>query len=289
MANKIFNRGGGAMRPSNEKVDWDAIGKEPVKIANIMATRNYGMFRFLDGNRDTKHAKKLVKSLVKIGILYQPVLVNERNEIVEGQGRFLAMQELNLPIIYTIQNGIGIKECRVLNSCSTNWGMKNYIHSYAGGEDARESYRYLELLEQEFPDIGDRVIYAAVSSTTHSIGGSFSQKIKSGEIEITDADYEKGRKTLAYIEKFSEYIHSISGRIECMQKALIFCYNTPAVDNAYLLTKFAKWYSRINPIVNERQAVEQLEMIYNFGRLPDGVEEITLGDAFKHYSRNKKR
>lgn len=278
----------GSDRNGSKNVNWESIGKEPVKIASIMATRKYDMFRFLDGNRDVKHFKKLVKSLVAIGILYQPVLVNENYEIVEGQGRFLAMQELNLPVLYVVQKGIGIKECRFLNSCSTNWGIKDHVHSYANGSDKREAYIYLEQLQREFPQFGIRIIYSAASSKPIGMGGGISQNLKSGEIEISESDYERGRKVLAYLDRFSPYLKTLTGRVECMQKALIFCYNNETVDNEYLLEKVTKYYQRIQSIVTEKESIEKLEMVYNFGNL-GGREEIMLGDAFKRYNKAKKR
>lgn len=165
------------------KADWSQVGKNPIKVDNLMATRNYDMFRFLDGNRGVKHFKKLIKSLMAIGILYQPVLVNEQFEIVEGQGRFLAMKELNLPVLYVVQNGIGIEECRYLNSSSTNWQDKDYVHSYACGSDRKIEYVYLEQLQKEFPEFGIRIIYGAASNRSVVGGGKMSANLKSGNIE----------------------------------------------------------------------------------------------------------
>ena len=69
------------------KINWDAVGKEPVKIANIMATRNYKMFRLLEGNRNLDHVPKLIKSINAVGILFQPILVNEKFENHRGSAQ----------------------------------------------------------------------------------------------------------------------------------------------------------------------------------------------------------
>lgn len=273
------------MRNSNQaKTELSDVGKTPVKIANVMATRNYDMFRFLDGNRDTKHSKKLVKSLLAIGILYQPILINERNEIIEGQGRFLAMKELNLPVIYTVQKGIGIKECRYLNSHSTNWGIKDYVHSYAAGEDKKTSYMYIEQLAKEFPEFGMRIVYSAAVNRNTPLGGNSTKTLKSGEAEISSVDYERAREVLSYIKEFLPYLKAVNGRTECLYSALIFCYNMPDVDDNYMLEKFAKYYGTVPPIATTTQAVSELERIYNYN-IRGNHEQIFLKSDFERYSK----
>lgn len=264
------------------KNDWSTVGKESVKVANIMATRNYDQFRFLDGNREVKHFKKLVKSLMAIGILYQPVLVNENYEIVEGQGRFLAMKELNLPILYVVQSGIGIEECRFLNSSSTNWNIKNYVHSYAHGSDKKISYQYLEQLQKEFPDFGIRIIYASSTNRSVSGGGKATSNLKNGEAELSEEDYRRGREVLSYLENFSFLFKAMTGRAESLQMALVYCYNNASVDNDYLLEKVQKHYGTIQPIANATQAVAELERIYNFN-IRGGREQVFLKSDYERY------
>lgn len=267
--------------------DRDAKSKDSWKIANIMGTYNYDQFRFLDGNRNTGHFKKLIKSITEIGVLYQPILVNENYEIVEGQGRFIALKTLKEPILYVVQNGIGIKECRYLNSCSTNWGMNDYVHSYASGEDKKLDYVYLEQLQKEFKDFGIRTIYGAAANRSVVCGGKMASNLKDGNAVITKEDYERGRKVLSYLKMFSFLNKAVQGRIECMHSALVYCYNNEAVDNMYLLEKVNKYYSTIPPIANTSQAVAELERIYNFN-IRGGREQVFLKSDYERYTKNIK-
>ena len=261
--------------------------KDTWKVANIMATYSYDRFRLLDGNRDTGHFKKLVKSIMEIGVLYQPILVNENFEIVEGQGRFFAMKKLEKPILYVMQNGIGIKECRFLNSCSTNWQMGDYVHSFAVGEDSKPDYMYLEQLQKEFRDFGIRTIYGAAANRNVVGGGRITNNLKSGNVEITQEDYERGREVLSYLGLFDFLNKAVQGRIECVHSALIYCFNNETVDNDYLLEKVSKYYSTIPPIANVSQAVSELERIYNFN-LRGGREQVFLKSDFERYTKQTK-
>lgn len=261
--------------------------KDPWKVANIMATYNYDQFRLLEGNREFGHFKKLIKSIMEIGVLYQPILVNEKYEIVEGQGRYFALKKLKKPILYVMQEGIGIRECRYLNSCSTNWVLKDYTHSYATGDDKKIEYVYLEQLRKEFPKIGVRTIYGAAVSKNVVGGGQITANLKSGNIELTQEDYERGRVVLTYLMQYDFLNKALSGRIECMHSALIYCWNNTDVDNDYLLEKVKKYYSTIPPIANVPQAVSELERIYNFN-LRGSREEIFLKSDFERYTRQTK-
>ena len=265
----------------------ESAGRECWKVANIMATYNYEQFKLLDGNRDVKHFKKLVKSIMEIGILYQPILVNELFEIVEGQGRYFALKKLGKPVIYTVQPGIGIKECRHLNSCSTNWGLKDYIHSYATGSDARPEFEFLEQLQKEFPEFGSRTIYGAAANRNVVGGGSATKKLHDGDIDLSPEDYIHGRKVLGYLRNFNFLNKALSGRIECMHSALIYCYNKETVDNEYLLEKVEKHYGTIPPISNVSQAIAEIERVYNFN-IRGGREPIYIKSDFEKYAKQTK-
>ena len=89
------------------------------KVAVIYETDNYDKFKIIDGNRPIEHAKKIVESIKEIGMLWQPVLVNERFEIIDGQGRYLASKTLGKKILYVVQPGLTIKHARCLNENST--------------------------------------------------------------------------------------------------------------------------------------------------------------------------
>lgn len=54
------------------------------KITTVYQSDDYSKFRLIDGNRPIDHAKKIIESIKEIGMLWQPILVNERFEIIDG-------------------------------------------------------------------------------------------------------------------------------------------------------------------------------------------------------------
>lgn len=99
----------------------------------IQSTTNYAMFKTLDGNRSVKDHRvdKIVQSIVDVGYITNPIIVNEKMEVIDGQGRLAALERLCLPVEYLVHEGIGIKECRSMNIHQSNWTDYDYVSSYA--------------------------------------------------------------------------------------------------------------------------------------------------------------
>ena len=95
----------------------------------VMTTTDYELFKILGGNRTIKpkHVIELKESFSK-KYLISPILVNEEYEIIDGQHRYLAAQDLNLPIHYIICKGYGLQEVQMLNSINKKWTAYDYLH-----------------------------------------------------------------------------------------------------------------------------------------------------------------
>ena len=73
----------------------------------IQTTRNYAMFKLIGGNRELNHInlKRLEVSMSETPLV-SIIMVNERNEIIDGQHRFEVCKRLGLPINYLINSMI---------------------------------------------------------------------------------------------------------------------------------------------------------------------------------------
>lgn len=117
----------------------------------IQVTRDYDRFQLMESNREQSrgHVEALKAAFEEMGNLtrVQPILVNERMEIIDGQHRFTACKELEEPIYYTQVSGLGVRDARQMNILHRNWQLADYARSYAIGGDANYQ-RYLQLLDQ---------------------------------------------------------------------------------------------------------------------------------------------
>lgn len=103
-------------------------------IAQVYETSNYDQFKKLDFNRDVLKSRKekLMASFEK-GRVLNPIVVNEKMEIIDGQGRYEALKELGEAIQYVIAPGSSIDDCRRMNQYNQKWTVHDWVISYANG------------------------------------------------------------------------------------------------------------------------------------------------------------
>ena len=242
-------------RKTYKKADYE-------RVYSVYRTTDYNLFKALDGNRAVKdgRVKRIKESIGKVGYIKNPIIVNEKFEVVDGQGRLEAFKQLKLPVEFIIAEGIGIEECRSMNIYQTNWNIKDYINSYANlGNDA---YVYLKDLIKRYDFISQKAVSFALCSDPKTNNNNY---ISNGMFEATEASYNAAIECLEFIRECEPYILKIDGRIEFIEIALVFIYfNCPEADVEKIKYSFKNRYSMVNPIATQDQAFVELENLYNF-------------------------
>lgn len=97
-------------------------------------TTNYKQFKFRNDNRekiDPSHLKVLAQSIKTRNLLeHKPIIVNENMEIIDGQHRLLAAEQLGVPIYYVVEKDISLKDLIHLQT-QKNWRMADYFSAYS--------------------------------------------------------------------------------------------------------------------------------------------------------------
>lgn len=100
----------------------------------IKKTKDYDKFQIFTYNRpvNAKLVKSIMDSIQKIGYMEaKPVLVDKDFNIIDGQHRFTACKNLDIPVPYVITD-VDPKEAMVqLNARQAQWNSGNYIHMWA--------------------------------------------------------------------------------------------------------------------------------------------------------------
>ena len=114
----------------------------------IQATTNYRSLTTLNANREVadSHVNSLKAAFATKGNLteIQPIIVNEHNQIIDGQHRAVAAEQLGLPINYITVPGLTVHDAVSMNILHKSWTADDYAHSYAtAGND--NYVRYLKL------------------------------------------------------------------------------------------------------------------------------------------------
>ena len=251
------------------------------KVATIYQTTNYAQFRHLTGNRDVleRRAARIKKSIADIGYVLSPIVVNEKMEVIDGQGRLMALQELGMPVDYVIAQGAGIRECIALNANTTNWTANNYVKAYAELGDT--SYKYLQNLMKAYAGVFkiEQILAAAGYS------GNSSTRVIRGRIHIDDAKYEQAIKILDYFKLFKAVIDRTSGRKNFYYIVLAFCYGHNDVDNDRLYRKIMERQLDLLPVAKLDQALDVIESIYN----DRARHKVYISNDYKRLQDAKKR
>lgn len=110
-----------------------------INTNQVHETKDYDKFKILKGNRsiNQRNYTKIVAS-VKEKQLQIPILVNEKMEIIDGQHRFRAWKELNMPIYYIVVKGYGIEEVKRANAVGAVWTKADFMNTYV--EEGNRNY-----------------------------------------------------------------------------------------------------------------------------------------------------
>ena len=97
----------------------------------VTLEHDLSVFKVLDGNRSVNPGRvdKIAQSIQKVGFIQCPIVVNEKMQVIDGQGRLEACKRLGLPIPYIKIKGVGIDECLAMNINQKNWSSEDYIKS----------------------------------------------------------------------------------------------------------------------------------------------------------------
>lgn len=237
--------------------------EEREKTYSVYVTKDYSIFKRLIGNRDIPESRisKIVESIQTIGWVHNPIIVNEKMEVIDGQGRLTALQRLKMPIEYIIAEGAGNKECIYMNMNMVNWKLPDFIKSYA--EQGNENYQRLLSLMQRYANGNLDIISTAV----YRLSKSKHRDIKQGTLQLTEDQYRAAIPRLEYIKPILEEIDDkkLPGSMVTLMQTLIYYYDYPEVDKNRLRYSVEKNIYNATPWVLNTDCEREVENCYNYG------------------------
>lgn len=238
-------------------------------VGYIYTTKDYDKFKRLEGNRDVKNAKKIIKSINDVGYILSPILVNEKYEVIDGQNRLDALKALGLPVPYIVQEGVGLKECMALNINQTNWTTDQYIISHATRGNA--SYKRLLLLTKEFRRKGyslEGILFMASPAIIPKSGGASYDVVRKGDFVLSEERYEltKARLQSAIdigLLRFKDNYNMV-GR--AFWGSIAYAYEHQEIEVKYLARKMYEAPLEIVPVSNVVDQLRYFDEVYNKGK-----------------------
>lgn len=255
----------------------------------IYTTKDYTQFSFLEGNRAIHDARvnKIIGSIRKIGWITNPVIVNEKMEIIDGQGRFVALKKLNMPIEYIIHPGAGIDECIEMNINMNNWNVGDYVESYA--KQKSKAYEYAMALHETYSNISLQMILAIMCSEGKrtDLAGDAKEDVKNGVLDMNDINQARTTEILDFCSSIFKYVKLIGGRKFLLLNAAIYVYDHPSCNRDRLLYAFEKNYKKAKACTKTEECIEQIETIYNYHLKANGsINQLFVLSDYKRDKRN---
>jgi hypothetical protein len=249
----------------------------------VMLTKDYGMFKYLRGNRilSETNIQAIRNQLLQRG-QQQPIIVNERNEVIDGQHRLEACKRLKMPVQYIKRAGANLDDVISTNIVGKKWTLMDYVNRFA--VEGKADYINLQKFIIEANEYGfapstavkiaqgsnandafymyeDGVIRRGrdqkASKALYHVGDA----IKRGSFKIPNED--EAKKRLEQIHEFKEF--SFYNKVTFVN-AIIQCMRIKEMDFDRLLESARKYQRRFTNEASTENFVIMFEEVYNWRR-----------------------
>lgn len=237
----------------------------------MFRTTDYDSFKRVLGNRKVleDRVSKILASFDKIGYIPVPIIVNEKYEVIDGQGRLEACKRRGLPVNFIIRPGLKIEDCIVMNINATPWNLMDYIECYA--ETGNENYAWMvKLFKEMYEEHGKKCITVNNMCTTlFNTKKAPGTAIKNGRLRVTEEMYKQGKECLEFVFSVLEYYKENKTRLKSsdmsdLVTSIIFCYKFPQVDNNKLYKVLTEDGHLMQKWTNVETCINEIDFRYNY-------------------------
>lgn len=220
------------------------------ELTKVYVTKDYHLFGFIKGNReiDQTNLNNIKESLSKKQILESAIIIGIDNvsndgkpyKIIEGQHRYSACTELELPVSFIIREDFDIEVMEkslsiveLLNTASKTWDITNFMYSKCL-LGIKPYILYKELFEK-YDMLEHETILTIINRYKGDYRYVWYQQFKEGDLLLTDEMYEYVDRDLKILNSLIPSIIN-SGKRQYI-KAYINVMYTPNLDIKRLINK----------------------------------------------------
>lgn len=223
----------------------------------VEQTTNYEQFKDIASNRevDYRHVNKLAKAIAKKNLLHlNPILCNEKLEVIDGQHRLEAAKFLNVPVFYITDGSVSKADIADINSNAKNWSIIDYINYWA--VEKRPGFDKLCAFLGEYPLIQPTTAMLLLSCDCTRDTNA----LKEGIVDVSNYDRAvEVANTLKWFRNFFEYAYDRNFIL-----AINVFVNHPNFDLEIMKGKVDLQPRSVVRCINKKQYVEMLLEIYNY-------------------------
>ena len=227
------------------------------KIVNqVQSTNEHSIFQIQIGNRpiNNNHVARLILSM-KERYLMAPLIVNEKMEVIDGQHRLKAQEELNLPTYFIENRGNSLKETQILNQNSNNWTANDFMNGYCN--QGRPEYIKYKAFNDKY-NFNHQCQMNLLRGTTSE--GKWYEVFRAGTYKITHL--KQASRIADAIMEVGKYYAGNKRRsfVMAIQKAMAI----EEYSHAQFLNKLKNQSTKMVDCTDWKQYLALIETIYNF-------------------------
>jgi len=249
----------------------------------VLLTKDYGMFKHIRGNRDLVESNiHAIKNQLLDRGQQQPILVNERYEIIDGQHRLEACKRLKMPVQYIKRTGANLDDVISTNIVGKKWTLMDYVNRFAveGNKDYINLQKFI-VEAKKFGFAASTAVKIAQGSNTHNafymyedgvIRRGREQKaskplyhvgdtIKRGSFKMPSEDEAKRRMQQIYEFKDFSFYNKVT-----FVNAIMQCMRIKEMDFNRLLESARKYQRLFTNEASTENFVKMFEEVYNWRR-----------------------
>ena len=250
--------------------------KSSQEVNVVYQTNDLEMFNAIKGNRppNPQHIRRLCDSIRVHGILQNPIIVNEKMDIIDGHHRLMAAKAAKSSIYFIIVRGYELKEVHVLNLNQKNWTTRDFMEGYADmGIESYIKLRNFTRRNKEFT-ISDAV---ALCGNILSSGSSFihnKYRHKDGNIIQQKEVFEEGTwkgKDFDLAQSYADKIKMIKPYYKGYARSsfvvtMLGLFRNPRFDFIDFVNKLKLQQQKMIDCATVAQYKTLIEEIYNYRR-----------------------
>ena len=229
----------------------------------------YYALEIIDCNRNVPQSNinALKKSIQKNNALYlKPITIDNEYYIIDGQTRYKACQELNMPFYVDIVNSMewSNEDLISINTTQRNWKLQDYLCYYV--KFNTDSYIAFEQFLKLHKHITIQMLIAIFNKTNFRSHLN-SKTFKNGELKYDNSNKSTILEWLGWLHQINEapFYPSLNDRTKRNQEfqcSLLKKFQSPNWDNCKFVRLLSEYPHQLNKLKRITDFDQEIEDIY---------------------------
>lgn len=251
-----------AGRPKKAKLESKVSMSEQIDDESpIQKTTEYGRFKFSEENRDLdlKHVQELINSITEKNLLSSnPIIVNSKMEIMDGQHRYEAAKFLETTLYFKEDNNFKPNDIARINTVNRKWQLEDYLKHFRS--QGNGEYAAIDNFIHQY----NVNIYSAIgllSGRTAQPNNELVSRFKDGKFVVKD--YEHAIHVLTVRNDFGNYSTDFY-KSKMFLNVVSKLVKDPEYNHQKMITQIQNQSRAFVKCTTVIQYLEMLTEIYNY-------------------------